>query len=199
MAKKKSEEKPVDRTQIYVAIIGVFGTIAVALITVLANRPSASAPTPTTNVTSIATNASGQGTAQGGPTNTPFVSPNGGLCLEDYFSAVTAENRQDLQAGISTRFTAKKDGVFGIRLFENGKVIGELQFTGEANTKSFKVVSVIDASCSPVFDFGNLDRPTAKGAIANWENLGLPFSSGMYRLRMGWYTGSQIELMFSSN
>ncbi len=181
MAKKKSESK-VDRTQIYVALIGLIGTIVVALIAAYANKPASNTPVPATATAATA------------------VTPqNGGLCLEDYFSSINADNRLDLDLGVSTRISVKKDDVFGLRLFDGKRLLAELQFTATSNTKSFKVVSVIDGNCTQVFDYGNLDRPDAKGAIENWENLGLSLPDGKYRIRMGWYSGNQIELLFASN
>jgi hypothetical protein len=194
MVKKKTSAKPVDRTQIYVAIIGVVGTIIVALITVLSNKP-VERPTPqTVEATSAVTDT----TTPAQNISTP-IPQSGGLCLEDYLKNISAGSRIDLDAGISTVITTSKEGLYGIRLFDGGKLLGEMQFTGSTNSKSFQVVSMIDANCLQIFEYGNLDRPTAKGAIGNWENLGIPFDGGNYRLRMGWYSGNQISLIFSSN
>ena len=177
MAAKKASGKPVDRTQIYVALIGVIGTVVVALITVYANKSAGSVPTPTTTA-GISITASADAS-----TNSTSTPQNRGVCLEDYFAKVTADNRLDLEAGISTRISAKKDAVYGVRFLDGGKLLGELQFTAAANTKSFKVVSVMDGGCSQVFDYGNLDRPDAKSALNNWENLGLSLPDGKYRMR----------------
>lgn len=181
MAKKKSDGK-VDRTQIYVALIGVIGTITVALITVFANRPA----TPTASTETAVS-------------STQPASQNGGLCLEDYLADVEASNRIVLQMGVSQRIESKKDAVYGAQLLDGSTVLGEFKFTGESNSKSFKVISVINANCSPVFDFGNLDRPTANDALSDWENLGITFDAQKYRVRMGWYSGNQIELIFTEN
>lgn len=194
MVKKKASAKPVDRTQIFVAIIGVVGTIIVALITVLSNR-SAERPTP---LTIEATYAVIDTTNPTQNSATPIIQ-SGGLCLEDYLKNISAGNRIDLDAGISTVLTANKEGLYGLRLFDGGKLLGEMQFTGSTNSKSFQVISMIDANCSQIFEYGNLDRPTVKGAIDDWENLGIPFDAGNYRLRMGWYSGNQISLIFSRN
>ena len=173
----------IDKTQVWVAVIGVIGTIVVTIITLYANQPGTGTPTPDT------------------PTNTPItvVQQNGGLCLEEYFSNVTAENRQDVNVGSSITLSSKKDAVYGVRLFDNGKLLGEMQFTGTSNSKSFNIVSVIDANCSQVFDYRNIDRPDANNTLENLENLGLNFTEGSYRVRMGWPSGNQIELLFSNN
>lgn len=197
MTKKRTSTKPVDRTQIYVAIIGVVGTIVVALITVLANKPG---DTPASQIPATATALSSSAT-DSLQTDTP-PSPqvqNGGLCLEDYLKNISAGNRVDLEPGISKRIATNKEGLYGVRLFDGGKLLGEMQFTGSTNSKSFQVISMIDANCSQIFGYANLDRPAAKGAISDWENLGIPLVAGNYRLRMGWYSGNQISLVFSSN
>ncbi len=186
MAKKKSDGK-VDRTQIYVALIGVIGTIVVTLITVLANRPAATTPTatPETNETSA--------------TPTEPASQNSGLCLENYFADVDAANRVALQLGVSQRITFKKDAVYGAQLLDGSRMLGEMKFTGDGNSKSFKIISVVDARCAPIFDFGNLDRPIANNTVADWENLGITLDAQEYRMRMGWYSGNQIEVIFTEN
>lgn len=203
MAKKKQntkpavqeeKPKPIDRTQVIVAIIGLIGTITVALIALLANKSAEPAPNTHAETFTVLPN-----TAE---VNMPVTSTSevvGGLCLEEYFSNIAAQNRLDLDAGVSTRISTSRDGSYGIRFFDNGKLLGEMKFTGATNTKSFHVVSLIDVNCQQIFSYGNLDRPTAKGTIGDWENLGLSFTAGNYRLRMGWYGGNQISLNFSSN
>jgi hypothetical protein len=188
MSRKKAGEKPLDRTQIYVALIGVIGTIIVTLITVLANRPAAAPAEPTAEPETAEASPASQGNSQ-----------SSGTCLEDYFGDVPLENRFDLTSGVSTRVSAKQDGVFGIRLFDDGNLLGEIILTGANNTKSFQVVSVIDAGCEQIFEYENLDRPDAKGSLADWENLGMTFAASDYRLRVGWYSGNQVELNFSQN
>lgn len=204
MAKKKSngsgeKPKPIDRTQVIVAIIGLIGTVAVALIAVMANKTTETPPTQNGNQSSTSAPATDQKTATPEPAATEPSTQNGGMCLEEYFSNVPAENRVDLYTGISSRISSNKDAVYGVRLFEGNTILGEIQFTGATNSKSFQVVSLIDANCRQIFNYGNLDRPSAKGAIGNWENLGLPFATGNYRIRMGWYSGNEIELIFAAN
>jgi hypothetical protein len=197
MAKKKASSKeqeekpkPIDRTPIIVAIIGLVGTITVTLITVFANRPAETRSSPggvdESGVIPAVLESSSASSADGS-------------CLDDYFAAVPAEHRLDLQAGISTRIPDSTDGLYGIRFFENGSFLGGMQFMGTSDASSFSVISVIDAGCAPVDEFGNLERPSANGVIGNWENLGLTLSAQNYRLRMGWYSGDQIELIFQED
>ena len=182
MAKKKSGG--IDKTQLWVAIIGVIGTIAVTLITTYAGKNGNKTPAPTEIPAASST-------------DTPSAPQSGGLCLEDYFSNVSAENRHDLQVGETANLSAKKDAVYGVRLFEGTGLLGEILFTGTSNTKSFNIVSIIDATCSQVFGFENLDSPGSNNAIGNSENLGATFFGADYRLRMEWTSGNQIELKLS--
>lgn len=194
MAKKKTtskepdeKPKPIDRTQIIVAMIGLIGTLAVALITVFANRPVENPAATTSTIEEV------------GVTESPTIVQNNETCFDDYFASIPADNRLDLSAGISTRLPDSEDGKYGIRLFDNGVLLGGLQFVGASDTQSFDVISVVDANCTPVSDFGNIERSNAGGAIANWENLGLSITGVEYRLRMGWYGNSQIELVFQED
>jgi len=185
MTKKKS--RGIDKTQIWVAVIGVIGTIAVTLITTFASQSDAETPVPT-EPQSVSTS-----------TAAPTTLPGGNLCLEDYFSSVSASNRYDLQVGETAILSAKKDAVYGVRLFEGVNLLGEIIFTGASNTKSFSIVSIIDSNCSQVFGYGNLDQPGANNSIGDSENLGVAFFGTNYRLRMEWSSGNQVELKFSKN
>ena len=185
MTKKKSGG--IDKTQVWVAVIGVIGTIAVTLITTFANQSGVETPAPT------------ESQSVSGSTATPTTLSGGNLCLEEYFSNVSAGNRYDLQVGETAVVSAKKDAVYGVRLFEGVNLLGEILFTGTSNTKSFNIVSIIDSNCSQVFGYVNLDQPSANNIIGDSENLGAAFFGTNYRLRMEWSSGNQIELKFSRN
>lgn len=199
MAKKKTspkekeqeeKPKPLDRTQIIVAIIGLIGTIIVASVTFLANRSTDSAPPggTVTRENGVVTSA----------VDAPASSPNDGACFGGYFASVPSQNQADLQAGVAKRISGN-DGIYGVRLFDSAELLGGMIFVGTASTESFSATSVVDETCSPVTDFWNLNRPNANGAIGNWEYLGMWFSEGNYRMRMGWYGSSEIELLFAAN
>ncbi|MEN9563958.1 MAG: hypothetical protein RIR73_2202, partial [Chloroflexota bacterium] len=187
---REEKPKPIDRTPIIVAIIGLVGTITVTLITVFANRPP---QTP-----SSLSDENESGIISDIP-EASLASSADSSCLEKYFSSVPFEYQVDIQTGISTRISSSTEGTYGVRLFENGGLLGGLQFTGVSGTNSFNVISVIDTYCKPVDKFGNLERTNANNVIGNWENLGITFATQNYRLRMGWYGENQIELIFAAD
>lgn len=198
---KKDEEKskPLDRTQIYVAIIGLTGTIAVALIALLGNKPPEIQAENTAPATSPAIIRQDLGTSTTGTSQVSNLQSSGG-CVGEYFANVAPENQISMEIGANVRIPANDRsentlGPFGIQLTENGVFIGALQFLGFVNSASFKVTSVVDANCTQTSDFGNLDIPSKQASIDNWGNLGLQFPGGSYRIRMGFF-GVEIELLF---
>lgn len=207
---KKEEEKPkpIDRTQIIIALIGLIGTVSVAVLALLNNKtPEKPVETVEFSTTQVA----------GAPAaNTPLIStsqvqntvpsisqPMDG-CVKEYFTNIAPENQNFLEVGadITILINSQNEntvGPFGIQFTENGAFIGALQFLGFKNTSSFKITSVVDADCTQITDFGNIDNPPKQTAINNWDSLGFHLTTGNYRLRMGLPGGNQIELNFTSN
>lgn len=205
--KKEAEKpKPVDRTQIYVALIGLVGTLAVALIAFWSNKVSEKSPDNSETNTSPTVVISETDSLSTEILETQIVAPANntqanGNCTDEYLANVPFENRQEMEIGGNIRIQIKDQsdnsiGPYAIQLTENGILIGALQFLGFKNTSSFKILSVVDADCAQMNEFGNIDIPSKQASIDNWENLGFRLSSGHYRMRMGLKSGLEIELLF---
>ncbi len=206
-SKKEVESaKPIDRTQITVALIGLVGTIAVAVIALLGNK------TPEKPAENIETTSSQNADA---PTiNDPFtITPQAQIeanpdsiegCVGEYFANVAPENQNSMEVGLKIYMPIKSQsgntfGPFGVQLTENGRFIGAIQFLVFTDSASFKITSVVDSNCTQIADYGNYDVPLKQAAIDNWGNLGFQLTSGKYRLRMGLISSKEIELLFTSN
>jgi hypothetical protein len=203
---KEEKPKPIDRTQIYVALIGLVGTLIVALIAFWSSKAPEKSPNNSEATLPLTASVSKTNSPSTGISKTQIVAPSNntqtnGNCMDKYLTNVPLENQQNMEVGANIRLSVKNQsddsiGPYAIQLTENGNLIGALQFLGFKNTSSFKILSVIDANCIQTNEFGNIDIPSKQAAIDNWENLGFHISSGHYRLRMGLKSGIEIELFF---
>ena len=203
----EEKPKPIDRTQVIVAIIGLVGTLAVAVIALLGSQAQ---DKPAQNIESTTLQSAEAPSANASTSSPPQaqttapVNSNSEECVGEYFANVVPENQNSMEVGIKLYISTDSQsgdtlGPYGVQLTENGAFIGAIQFLGFTNSDSFKVTSVVDSNCAQITDFGNIDIPSRESAIDNWGNLGIHLASGDYRLRMGWYGSNQIELIFQEN
>jgi hypothetical protein len=83
-------------------------------------------------------------------------------CLEEYFQSMPKDRISNVEAGTRDHQLIgphqPKDQPIGIIFRENRQPIGAMKFEFFSGSNSFKINSVVDASCQPVEDYRNATR-----------------------------------------
>ena len=206
MAKKKSK----DNTAIYVAIIGLAGTIIVALINLLSTRMQVEIPISATKTAQ--SNSTPFDSLSLKPTPSPAQSDSGDNidgnsiepsveCLQEYFDDVSIGLQTNLEVNISTNLDIPSSltdsfsiGPVGAVLTRNAIPVGAVKLLIFPEAHSFKFTSIVDADCHIVDDFENLTR-SSHDTLQNWDVLGINFNEEtFFTLRVGWQ-GKRIQFI----
>jgi len=178
---KKASTKKLD-TAILVALIALTGTLTTALMNSsvivewLKHRPQETEPA---SVSSISPAASTPVSSNSGSTS----SGSDATCLMDYFSDVDASKLINIEVGVRAQDhefpSADLElqgpvGPFGVKLTQNGQMIGAIHFLFFGDSELFKLTSVVDANCQPIVEYSNAHGGD-NSSIENsgWLNLRL--------------------------
>lgn len=186
---KKPSSRKVDAS-ILVALIALIGTVVTALFNSpvilewIRNKPTstalyAQAPLPSNSSTAPPA-------ASGSP-----LSGGEADCLQQYFANIDPTRQIGIEVGVTAQdfyFSSQNSsnqnsiGPFGIRLTQNGTMIGALSFLFFTDSRLFKITSVVDSSCQPVNEYSNATRGGDPNAIQNTDALKIQFTEGSFSL-----------------
>jgi hypothetical protein len=186
---KKSFSKKVDTTVI-VALIALLGTVATAIFNSpvilewIRNKPVSSAQTELPNNSPKSMPA----------TSVLPLSEGDPGCLQQYFADIDRARQISIEVGVTAQdfYLSSQDGSnqtfigpFGIRLTQNGKMIGALSFLFFTDSQLFKIISVINSNCQSVADYSNVTRSGDQNAIQNHDAIKVQLTEGLFSLSFG--------------
>lgn len=200
---KKSSSKKID-TAIIVALIALIGTIVTAMFNSpvilqwIRNKPtstplSAQAMLPSNS--SIATPAA----------SAPSLSVGDADCLQQYFADIDTSRQISIEVGVTAQdfYLPSQNGSnqnfvgpFGIKLTQNGKMIGAISFLLFTDSNLFKIISVINSQCQSVAEYSNATRGGDRDAIQNYDTLKIQLSEGSFSLSFGFSGTDYIRFNF---
>lgn len=157
---KNSSPKKLDTT-IIVALIALVGTLATALFSspvIIAWIQRTPAPPAQTNPTA---SSSVDSNGAVNTSLTPLVSvvtSGDENCLTQYFANIDSAKRKPIEVGsgwqpinLSSEDLSKElVGPFGIKLTQNGKMIGAFTFLLFPENDLVKLTSIVDSNCQPI-------------------------------------------------
>lgn len=124
-------------------------------------------------------------------TDTPFQGEDDAACLTQFFADITPANQITIEVGVnaqdhyfSSQALANPDmiGPLGIRLTQNGNMIGALTFLFFPTSRLFKLTSLVDAHCQAVTEYSNFSRGGDPNALHDWDTLKLQVREGAFSL-----------------
>jgi hypothetical protein len=136
--------------------------------------------------------------AVGSATTTTPVTTNTDdvACYTPLLSNIPADHQRSVKVGAAdfrlVEPEVSKQGVFAVRLMENGRALGLLRLTVDPADGSFVVQDVVDAGCQPVVDVSNPDRGSGR-ALQNWDQVKMRIAGASYVMRLG-YDGGVVEV-----
>ncbi len=188
-AMKKSSSKKVDTT-IIVALIALIGTVVTALFNSpvilewIRNKPTSTALSAQAELPSNSSKPIP-------PASVSLLSKGDTSCLQQYFADIDPTRQMSIEVGVTAQnyyFSSQNSsnqnfvGPFGIRLTQNGKMIGALSFLFFTDSHLFKITSVVDSSCQAVTEYSNVTRGGDKNAIQNSDTLKIQLAEGSFSL-----------------
>jgi hypothetical protein len=188
-----------------VAIVAIFGIVALAISSQSKTAPSAQSTTAPLAWTRTSSSASPPLESAEGAVSKPPTPAAEASCLTDYFNEIPSEKQIRLEVGTSGQdFTISSEeragnspiGPLGIWLTQSGQPIAGLKLLllHEGDTFTvFSVPSVVDAECSAVINYSNVLRPASGSTLQNWDVLGIQLVDHSYEFRPGWQ-GDHIQL-----
>jgi hypothetical protein len=188
---KQSSKETKDRspkkldTTIIVALIALVGTLVTALFSspVIVAWIQRTPPTPPaqTNPTS-SSSVDSSGTVNTSLTPLASIVTSGDEeCLTQYFADIDSAKLKSIEIGATQRVPLSSDelaskeflGPFGIKLTQNGKMIGALTFLYFPQSQLFKLTSIVDSNCQPISEseYSNTSNSGDPNAIRNYYHL----------------------------
>ena len=157
---KNSSPKKLDTT-IIVALIALVGTLATALFSspvIIAWIQRTPAPPAQTNPT---TSSSVDSNGAVNTSLTPLVSvvtSSDESCLTQYFADIDSAKLKHIEVGSiyqsvslsSEELSKEVVGPFGIKMTQNGKMIGAFTFLFFPENDLVKLMSIVDSNCQPI-------------------------------------------------
>lgn len=167
---------------ITVALIALVGTLVTALfsspvlIAWLQKTPAPPAETSPPSSPSVDSN----GTVNTSLTPLVSVVTSGDeKCLVQYFADIDSEKLVSIEVGaeqdvyFSSDELASKEflGPFGIKLTQNGKMIGAFTFLFFPDSRLFKITPIVDSNCKQISEYSNTSNSGDPNAIQDSDNL----------------------------
>ena len=186
----KPSSKKIDTT-IIVALIALAGTIATAffnspvILEWLQNKPAPVASSAQVQQPSNSSNPLPVASV-------PSASGGNGDCLIQYFANIEPARQMSIEVGttnqdynILSQDLANKDfhGPIGIKLTQNGKMIGALSFLFFSDNHLFKITAVVDANCQAVTDYSNWTRGGDRNSLQDSDTLKITLTAGSFSLK----------------
>ena len=194
-------------TTIIVALIALVGTLATALfsspviIAWIQRTPTPPAQTNPTSSSSVDSN----GAVNTSLTPLASVVTNGDeKCLTQYFTDIDSAKLESIEVGaqhyvyLSSDELASKEflGPFGIKLTQNGKMIGAFTILFFPDSKLFKLTSIVDSNCQPILGYSNTSNSGDPNAIRNFSKLLFQLAEARFDMEFQFNTNDRFELIF---
>ena len=194
---------------ITVALIALVGTLITALFSspvIIAWIQRTPAPPAQTNPTS-SSSVDSSGTVE--TSLTPFssvVTTSDESCLKQYFADIDSAKLESIEVGadkyvyLSSDELASKEflGPFGIKLTQNGKMIGAFTLLFFPDSQLFKLTSIVDSNCQPIAEseYSNTSYSGDPNAIRNYSHLIFQLTEAQFDMNFQFNTNDRFELIF---
>ena len=183
------------KTQIIVALIGLIGVLAAAVIAnwdkIFPERSADQTAQRAGEQQPATPGASGSQAARGGLGGPRGPGMSG--CFEQYFLGLPPDRIAVLEAGAKGFQLIgphqSKDQTIAIQLQENRRPIGGLKFHFYLQNTIFKIESVVNSNCQPVEDYVNASRGGDKHILQNWDDLQVRLGNAAYTLTLAYGAG----------
>ncbi|MCX6059807.1 MAG: hypothetical protein NTW69_16855 [Chloroflexi bacterium] len=194
-------------TTIIVALIALVGTLATALFSspvIIAWIQRTPAPPAQTNPPS-SSSVDSSGTVETSLTPlSSVVTSSDESCLKQYFADIDSAKLGSIEVGAdkyvylsSDEFASKEFlGPFGIKLTQNGKMIGAFTIIFFPDTKLFKLTSIVDSNCQPILGYSNTSNSGDPNAIRNFSHLLFQLAEARFDMEFQFNTNDRFELIF---
>ena len=130
-------------------------------------------------------------------------------CLTQYFADIDSARLKSIEVGavqsvrLSSDELASKEllGPFGIKLTQNGKMIGAFTFLFFPQSGLFKLTSIVDSNCQtvPESEYSNTSNSGDPNAIRNFSHLLFQLADARFDLEFilqgtdFWFTFTQLR------
>jgi hypothetical protein len=194
-------------TTIIVALIALVGTLATALFSspvIIAWIQRTPAPPAQTNPPS-SSSVDSSGTVETSLTPlSSVVTSSDESCLKQYFADIDSAKLGNIEVGadkyvyLSSDELASKEflGPFGIKLTQNGKMIGAFTIIFFPDSKLFKLTSIVDSNCQPILGYSNTSNSGDPNAIRNFSHLLFQLAEARFDMEFQFNTNDRFELIF---
>ena len=194
-------------TTIIVALIALVGTLATALFSspvIIAWIQRTPAPPAQTNPPS-SSSVDSSGTVETSLTPlSSVVTSSDESCLKQYFADIDSAKLESIEVGadkyvyLSSDELASKEflGPFGIKLTQNGKMIGAFTIIFFPDSKLFKLTSIVDSNCQPILGYSNTSNSGDPNAIRNFSHLLFQLAEARFDMEFQFNTNDRFELIF---
>ena len=194
-------------TTIIVALIALVGTLATTLFSspvIIAWIQRTPAPPAQTNPPS-SSSVDSSGTVETSLTPlSSVVTSSDESCLKQYFADIDSAKLGSIEVGadkyvyLSSDELASKEflGPFGIKLTQNGKMIGAFTIIFFPDSKLFKLTSIVDSNCQPILGYSNTSNSGDPNAIRNFSHLLFQLAEARFDMEFQFNTNDRFELIF---
>jgi hypothetical protein len=191
---------------ITVALIALVGT----LVTVLFSSPVIIAWIQRTPVPPVQTNPSSSLSVDSSGTVETSLTPLSSVvissdesCLKQYFADIDSAKLESIEVGadkyvyLSSDELASKEflGPFGIKLTQDGKMIGAFTILFFPDSKLFKLTSIVDSNCQPILGYSNTSNSGDPNAIRNFSHLLFQLAEARFDMEFQFNTNDRFELI----
>lgn len=199
-------------TAIIVALIALVGTLATAFFSspvIIAWIQRTPAPSAQTNPVSSSSVDSG-GTVETSltPLSSVVISSDES-CLKQYFADIDSAKLESIEVGAddyiyfsSDEFASKEFlGPFGIKLTQNGKMIGAFKIIFFPDSRLFKLTSIVDSNCQQISEskYSNTSNSGDPNAIRNFAHLLFQLGEAQFDMNFQSNTNDRFELIFKQS
>jgi len=205
-ATKDGSPKKLD-TPIVVALIALVGTLVTALFSspvIIALIQRTPAPPSQTNPTSSSSVDSNRAVNTSLTPLASVVTSGDEKCLTQYFADIDSAKLESVEVGAqqyvflsSDEFASKEFlGPFGIKLTQNGKMIGAFTILFFPESKLFKLTSIVDSNCQPISGYSNTSHSGDPNSIRNFDHLLFQLAEARFDMNFQFNTNDRFELIF---
>ena len=193
---------------ITVALIALVGTLVTALFSspvIIAWIQRTPAPSVQANPTS-SSSVNSNGAVNTSLTPLASVVTSGDeKCLTQYFADIDSAKLESIEVGAdkyvylsSDEFASKEFlGPFGIKLTQNGKMIGAFTILFFPDSKLFKLTSIVDSNCQPISEYSNTSNSGDPNAIRNFSHLLFQLAEAQFDMEFQFNASDSFELIFT--
>jgi len=194
---------------ITVALIALVGTLVTALFSspvIIAWIQRTPAPPAQTNPPPSSSVDSSETVKTSLTPLSSVVTSSDESCLKQYFADIDSAKLESIEVGadkyvyLSSDELASKEflGPFGIKLTQNGKMIGAFKVLFFPDSKLFKLTSIVDSNCQPISEseYSNTSNSGDPNAIRNFSHLLFQLGEARFDMDFQFNTNDRFELIF---